>query len=149
MQFLTTDASEKWLRSYAPNAPRSATGAKVVESGNFERELGARIYFLLTKAIDDCSPGKQLPVILLFRETGVWPSNEHLLLYWLIRRQFNAPETIEAGPGHLASSADRAYVAAVAFLCVLYGWSFIVTGAESRRSLVVDHDGNWKLLSSQ
>lgn len=149
MQFLTKEESEQWLRTHASNAPQSTTSPMpVVESGNFERELGARIYSLLDKAIADCAPDDQLPIFLLVRETGVWPSNEHLLLYSLIRRHFNSSDSIESRPGHLASGAEREYIAAVAFLCVLYGWGFLVTGAQSRRSIVVDHDGNWKLLSS-
>lgn len=149
MQFLTKSASAQWWQTHAANSPQSVSAATVVEFGNFERELGGRIYFLLTKALDEAAPNKHLPLLLLVQETGVWPSNEHLLLYSLIRNQFGSSESIEGSPGHLASGTERDYVLAVAFLCVLYGWGFIATGAESSFSLFVDHDGNWKVLRSK
>ncbi|HEU0015500.1 MAG TPA: hypothetical protein VFQ45_17590 [Longimicrobium sp.] len=91
--------------------------------------------------------------LLWVREWGVWPASEDWPAYYALRGRHQERRSIEAAPGHLFRSADRADLASFLLHVLLNGWDAVLLPAASGRALPlrvhVSHDGWAELHAGQ
>ncbi|MGH7244976.1 MAG: hypothetical protein ACREJD_16295 [Phycisphaerales bacterium] len=143
MQFLTEAQCDDWLKQVGRTAPtrQSLLSLPADKHQILEKEPPPRLYHLLQAAIEQLVFDHSDPILLRVFEYGHWESNQHLLLYSLIRRHFLNTGTMVESPGHLAEAHERTFVHAIAFLCVTYGWGFYVISQSGEDALMFEHDG--------
>lgn len=143
MQFLSDAQCDEWLQRVGRTKPtrESLLSLPAEQRQILEKVPPAPLYHLLRDAIEDFPFNNADPVLLRVFDYGHWDSNQHLLLYSLVRRHFLNTGTMTETPGHLAEPHEKPFVHAIAFLCVTYGWGFYVISPSGENALMFEHDG--------
>lgn len=87
-------------------------------------------------------------ILIVVDEHGVWPSSEDWNLYYRWRQAAGDHERIEQSPGHLFACNESNDATSLMVMARLFGWGIYAVARESRRAVLVDHDGHGVVVAA-
>ena len=109
----------------------------------FEREPGHRLFYLAREVVRALGPFHDC--LLWATETGVWPSNENLHLYYRLRNSYGDHHTVEERPGTLVLEHEAVDLVSFVHLGMLFGWDMLLLTSHDYGRVFVSHDGWFEL----
>ena len=150
MRFFSDEHAKVWAARFAKTGdPR---GLPVVPSPEheaqlrhvFENDAGYKYFAFAQEAVraldyfDEC--------LLWVTQTGVWPSNENLHLYYRVRQSYGEHSLVHERPAVLALRHEIVDLTSLVHLGMLFGWDMYLVTSHDFGRVFVSHDG-WMQLS--
>jgi hypothetical protein len=145
MRFITEEDARRWAVRFARE--NSERGLPVVPAPEHKGELryvfedvGDHSYFALAQAVirsleyfDEC--------LLWVTQTGVWPSNENLQLYYRFRQSYGDQSLVHEKPAALLLRHEAVDLTTLVHLGMLFGWDMYLVTSHDYGRVFISHDG--------
>ena len=148
MRFITKEEARTWAsRLYDSDSspyPEVPAPGHVALTFVFEREPGQRLFYLAKEAVRTLGPFHD--ALLWVTQTGVWPSDENLHLYYRLRNSYGDDRMVEEKPAAIVLEHETVDLTSFVHLGMLFGWDMLLLTSHDYGRVFVSHDG-WLKLS--
>lgn len=148
MRFITADEARAWLSRLpaldASGLPLVPAPGHATLKVPFEHEPAQRIFVLAQDLVD--ALGHFDECLLWVTQTGVWPSNENLHLYYRLRSSYADVHLVDEKPAVRALRHEASDLVSLVHLGMLFGWDMLLLTSHDYGRVFVSHDG-WFQLS--
>jgi hypothetical protein len=145
MRFVTEEDARKWAVTFADESSERGLPLvpKPAHQGNLRytfEKVPDHSYFWLAQAVvrsleyfDSC--------LLWVSQTGVWPSNENLQLYYRFRESFHDHHLVHERPAAIFLRHEQVELESFVHLGMLFGWDMYLVTTHDYGRAFFSHDG--------
>ena len=145
MRFVTEEDARRWAVRFAREdsergLPRVPAPGHTGELRYVFEDSGAHGYFALAQAVvrslehfDEC--------LLWVTQTGVWPSNENLQLYYRFRQSYGDQCLVRERPAAMLLRHEAVELTSLVHLGMLFGWDMSLVTSHDHGRVFISHDG--------
>ena len=140
MKILTIDEISVWLKGQSLFiADKAVFWEKFLKYHSFSTPKDSGIKTALSKNI--------IPMLLSspecliwIREYGVWPSNQNMALFEMLRNSLGETRPLSQAPGHLCTGKDMQLCESLLDLILYFYWGALIVGSKGEYAINISHN---------